>query len=56
MIVWLRHLLGWVVTAFCSRQDFILENPALHRQLLAFHAQRHRRRLTTFQKLFWVLL
>ena len=26
MIVWLRHLLGWLVSVFRSRQDLILEN------------------------------
>src|SRR6516165_1100597 len=56
MIVWLRHLLGCLVSAFRSRQDLILENLALRQQLLALHAQRPRRRLTAPQKLFWVLL
>jgi hypothetical protein len=32
MIVWLRHFLGWVVGAFRSREDIILEKLAL-RQL-----------------------
>ena len=56
MIVWLRHRLGCLVSAFRSRQDHILENLALRQQLLALHAQRPRRRLTAPQKLFWVLL
>src|SRR5215469_10547624 len=56
MIVWLRHLLGCLVSAFHFRQDLILENLALRQQLLALHAQRPRRRLTAPQKLFWVLL
>ena len=55
MIVWLRHLLGCLVSAFRSRQDLILENLALRQQLLALHVQRPRRRLTAPQKLFWVL-
>src|SRR5713101_6299805 len=25
-IVWLRHLLGWMVSAFSSREDLVLEN------------------------------
>jgi|SRR6516162_4593896 len=54
MIVLLRHLLGWAVSALRSRQDLILENLALRQQLLAFHAQRPRRRLTAGHKLFWV--
>ena len=49
-----RHLLGWLLSAFRSRQDLILENLALRQQLLALHAQRPRRRLTAGQKLFWV--
>ncbi len=56
MIVWLRHLLGWLVSAFHSRQDLILENLALRQQLLVLHAQRPRRRFTAAHKLFWVLL
>ena len=52
----LRHFLGWTVSAFSSRQNLILENLALRQQLLALHAKRPRRRLTTLQKLFWVVL
>ena len=56
MIVWLRHFLGWLRSAFCAREDLILENLALRQQLLALHAQRPRRRLTSSHKLFWVVL
>jgi putative transposase len=56
MIVSLRHLLGWMVSAFSSREDLVLENLALRRQLLALHAQGPRRRLTALHKLFWVAL
>ena len=56
MIACLRHLLGWLVSAFRSRQDLILENLALRQQLLALHAARFRRRFTPPQKPFWVLL
>jgi hypothetical protein len=51
----LRHFLGWTVSAFSSRQNLILENLALRQQLLALHAKRPGRRLTTLQKLFWVV-
>jgi putative transposase len=51
-----RHLLGWAVSAFRSREDLILENLALRQQLLTLHAKRPRRRLTTLHKLFWVVL
>src|ERR1035437_4350095 len=56
MIVWLRHFLGWLRSAFCAREDLILENLALRQQLLALHAQCPRRRLTASHKLFWVVL
>ena len=46
MIASLRHFLGWMVSAFRSREDLVLENLALRRQLLALHAQQPRRRLT----------
>ena len=39
MIASLRHFLAWMVSAFRSREDLVLENLALRRQLLALHAQ-----------------
>src|ERR1039458_9374895 len=56
ILISLRHLLGWMVSAFSSREDLILENLALREQLLALHAQRPRHRLTALHKLFWVAL
>jgi hypothetical protein len=56
MIVSLRHFFGWLVSAFHSREDLVLENLALRRQLLALHARQPRRRLTALHKLFWVAL
>ena len=56
MISSLRHLIGWIVSAFRSREDLILENLALRQQLLALHANRPRRRLSASHKLFWVAL
>jgi putative transposase len=56
MNVSLRHLLGWMVSVFRSRENLIIENLALRQQLLALHAQRPRRRLTALYKLFWVAL
>jgi hypothetical protein len=56
MFLSLRHLIGWTISAFCSRQDLILENLALRQQLLALHAKRPRYRLLARQKLFWVVL
>jgi pimeloyl-ACP methyl ester carboxylesterase len=49
MLVSLRHFLGWLVSVFRSREDLVLENLALRRQLLALHAQQPRRRLTAIQ-------
>jgi putative transposase len=56
MIASLRHFLGWMVSAFRSREDVVLENLALRRQLLALHAQQPHRRLTALHELFWVAL
>src|ERR1700739_1728183 len=56
MFLSLRHFIGWVIIAFGSRQDLILENLALRQQLLALHAKRPCRRLSARQKLFWVVL
>ena len=56
MIVLLRHFVGWLIGAFQSREDLILENLALRQQLLILHAKRPRRRLGSLDKLFWVSL
>src|ERR1700720_3057183 len=56
MFLWLRYLIGWVVSALSSRRGLILENLALRQQLLSLHAKRPRHRLSATHKLFWVLL
>jgi len=56
MILFLRHLIGWIIGFFRSRQDLILENLALREQLLALKAKRPRRRLSTAHKFFWIAL
>src|SRR5664280_3808527 len=56
MFACLRHLLGWVVSVFRSREELLLENLALRQQLLALHAKRPRPRLSSVDKLFWVVL
>src|ERR1700693_2194836 len=56
IITSLRHLLGWAVSAFSSRETLILENLVLRQQILALHAKRPRRRLMALHKLFWVVL
>jgi putative transposase len=56
MFVRLRHLLGWVFSVFRSREELLLENLALRQQLLALHAKRPRPRLSSVDRLFWVVL
>ena len=56
MFACLRHLLGWVVSVFRSRDELILENLALRQQLLALHSKRPRPRLSSVDRLFWVVL
>jgi putative transposase len=56
MFVRLRHLLGWVISVFRSREELLLENLALRQQLLALHAKRPRPRLSSVDRLFWVVL
>ena len=56
MFASLRHFIGWIISAFCSRQDLVLENLALRQQLLALNVKRSRRRLSAREKLFWIVL
>ena len=49
MIVSLRHLIGWIVSFFRSREDLVLENLALRQQLLGLHTKRPHRRLSAMQ-------
>jgi putative transposase len=56
MFVCLRHLLGWVVSVFRCREELLLENIALRQQLLALHSKRPRPRLSSVDRLFWVVL
>src|SRR5450755_3245036 len=56
MFACLRHLLGWVVSVFRSREELLLENLALRQQLLALHSQRPRPRLSSVDRLFWIVL
>jgi hypothetical protein len=48
MIVRLRHLLGWMVSVFSSREDLVARKPGAPSAIanLALHAKRPRRRLT----------
>ena len=55
MIVWLRYLIGWLRSAFCAREDLILENLALRQQLLALHAQRPAGDSLRHTMRFWVV-
>jgi putative transposase len=51
-----RHFLGWLIGAFRSQEDLVLENLALRQRLLTLHAKRPRRRLGVLDKLFRVAL
>ena len=46
----------WVISVFRSREELLLENLALRQQLLALHAKRPRPRLSSVDRLFWVVL
>ena len=56
MILRLRHSLGWIVSAFRSRQDLILENLALRQQLAVLTRTVKRPQLRSTDRLFWFLL
>jgi len=56
MFVRLHHLFGWFISVFRSREELLLENLALRQQLLALHAKRPRPRLSSVDRLFWVVL
>src|SRR5271167_1482892 len=56
MFVRLRHLLGWVVSVFRRREELLLENLALRQQVLALHAKRPRPRLSSLDRVFWIVL
>ena len=56
ILVRLRHLLGWFISVFRSREELLLEILALRQQLLALHAKRPRPRLSSVDRLFWVVL
>src|SRR5664279_3159133 len=56
-MIWLvRHFLGRLIGAVRSREDLVLENPALRQQLLTLHAKRPCPRLGVPDRLFWVVL
>jgi putative transposase len=56
MTVPLRHLFGWLIAAFGSREELVLENLALRQQLFALHPERPGPRFGILDKLFWVIL
>jgi putative transposase len=56
MFLRLRYLLGWIISVFRSREELLLENLALRQQVLALHAKRPRTRLSSVDKLFWLVL
>ena len=54
--MWLRHLLGWMVSAFSSREDLVLENLALRQQLLSSARQTTSASIDRPAQVFWVAL
>ena len=52
MTVPLGHLFGWLIAAFRSREELVLENLALPQQLFALHTKRRRPRFGILDKLF----
>ena len=55
MLVLLRLLFGVLLRIFRSRRHLLLENLALRQQLTVLKAKRKRPKLTTVEKLFWVM-
>lgn len=53
MTVSLRHLLVWIVNAFSSREDLILENLPLRQQLLTLRRPTSPFDSVAPHKLFW---
>jgi len=54
MIVSLRHLLGWIISSFRSREDLVLECEPVARAKPAVADGEPSFRLTALHKLFWV--
>jgi hypothetical protein len=52
----LRLFMGLVACSLCSRQELLLEILALRQQLAVLKGQRCRPRLTTPDRVFWVML
>jgi hypothetical protein len=56
MLLLLRLLLVLIKQTFCSRGNLLLENLALRHQLTALKRRHPRPRISTSDKLFWVML
>ena len=48
--------LGLIVRSLCSRRELLMEILVLRQQLAVFKARRPRPRLTTLDRVFWVML
>ena len=49
-------ILGWLGSLLASRSDLVIENLALRQQLAILTAKRHRPRIPTADRVFWVAL
>ena len=52
----LRLFIGLIVRSLCSRRELLMEILVLRQQLAVFKARRPRPRLTTLDRVFWVML
>ena len=56
MFQMLRLFIGLIVRSLCSRRELLMEILVLRQQLAVFKARRPRPRLTTLDRVFWVML
>lgn len=55
MLQYLTLCLGIFLHLFCSRRTLLLENLALRQQLVVLKLRRPRPRLSSFDRLFWIV-
>ena len=55
MLQYLTLCLGIFLRLFCSRRTLLLENLALRQQLVVLKRRRPRSRLSSFDRLFWII-
>lgn len=55
MLQYLAQCLGIILRFFCSRRTLLLENLTLRQQLVILKRRRPRPRLSSFDRLFWIV-